>query len=503
MPSTYDALPYHDQAFATAHPDRLAVIGRLHGIAAAPVTECRVLELGCGLGGHLLPMAAVLPNSTFVGVDLSARQIDEGNAVVERLGLRNVELRAEDLMDFEGAGAPFDYIICHGVYSWVPPSVQHRIMSLCAEHLTADGLVMISYNTFPGWHGNGAVRDVLRYGARGVDDPREQVARALEFLALVARSTFDADGPYAQVLRAAAARLPSEHPTYVFHEYLEEHNAPLRFEDFAARATTAGLRWVADAELRDPSADLNDESRDFLTSFADDAVRCEQILDYLGNRRFRRDVLCRAGAEVRRWPDPAGLAGMRLVGMAEPVSTAPDLEGGVTERFRNPSGRVLPTADPSLKSALVRLHGAGAAGLDFDLLAADRSATPELGRALLACAQNGFVSLHTHLPDIASTLPDRPRASAVVRWQAEEGKLVVDSRYRSLRLDALSAAVLAELDGSRTRSAVREAVNRRLRSGRLRIEGRSDGGRTISDGELRRVLDEVLQGLAGLGLLLE
>lgn len=509
LSTTYDDLPYHDQAFVAAHPDRLAVVGRLHGVDASDPAECRVLELGCGLGGHLIPMAAVLPRSRLVGIDLSARQIEQGTAVVERLGLENVRLHQQDLLDYEGDAESFDYIVCHGVYSWVPPAVQDRILAICARCLSPQGLAMISYNTFPGWRANGAVRDLLRYGARGADRPREQLSQALDFLSLVARNLFDSESPYARVVQQAAERLPLEDPTYVFHEYLEESNAPVRFDDFVARATEAGLRFVGDADMRDPSARLSDEARSTLTAVADDVVRCEQFLDFLRDRRFRRDVLCRSDAAVERWPQPQALTGMFLVSWNEPVSARPRPEAGVTEQFRNAAGRVLSTADPLLKRALLLLHGARPRALAYPEIVARLQSQGEpvdeesLRRSLLACAGSAMVGLHAHRPPIAERASNRPRASVVARWQASEGKLVVDPRHRSLRLDPLTAAVLSLLDGTRDRAALRESVGLGLRAGRIEIAERPDRGRRVSRKELAPLVDGVLDALATLGLLLD
>ncbi len=506
--STYDELPYSDRAFVLAHPDRLAVVGALYGVSAAPVDECAVLELGCGLGGNLIPMAAVLPKSRFVGIDLSARQIEQGQAVVDRLGLENVELRRQDLMDFSAGEGRFDYILCHGVYSWVPPAVQDRILAICGQCLSPNGLAMISYNTYPGWRFNGAVRDILRYGARGADSPAEQVKQAMEFLSLIARNVFDGESPYGRVVRDAAERLAGENPTYVFHEYLESCNFPVSFEEFVGRSSSAGLRFVGDAGLYDPAGLLSDESRTALTAVADDVVRCEQMVDFLRNRRFRRDVLCPSEVATDRWPRPAALEGMLLVSQAAPVAAKPGAAAGAAAQFRSPAGRALSTAEPALKEALLLLHRARRRAVPYaELLEKVRSSVAKvdganLAQALLACAMSGLVELHTHLPAIAARPSESPRASVVARWQAAEGKLVVDPRHRSVRLDSLSAGVLALLDGKRDRRAVCDAIAEKLRTGKLKIDARSDGGRGASWPELRGIVDEVLDALAGLGLLL-
>src|SRR5262249_35039176 len=75
MPTTYDDLPYTPNAFAQSHPDRLATIATLLGLEAPRVDRARVLELGCGAGGNLIPMAEGLPEAKFIGVDLSERQV--------------------------------------------------------------------------------------------------------------------------------------------------------------------------------------------------------------------------------------------------------------------------------------------------------------------------------------------------------------------------------------------------------------------------------------------
>ena len=508
--TSYDELPYNDRAFVHAHPDRLAVIGALHGLRPAPPDRCRVLELGCGLGGNLLPMAAALPDSRFVGIDLSARQIEQGRAVARRLGLGNVELRQQDLADFDPGEGAFDYVLCHGVYSWVPPIVQERILSACRRGLAPHGLAMISYNAYPGWRANAAVRDVLRHGARGADAPGEQVARGLEFLGFVARNLFDADSPYARTVRAAAEHLAAEDPTYVFHEYLEEHNHPAHVEEFARLAARSGLRYVAEAALRDPSNQLTDEARPLLTGIADDLVRCEQTLDYLRGRTFRRDVLCHEGAPVQRWPQPAALKDMLLVALAEPASPRPKAAPGAVEQFRAAKGQKLSTSDAALKAALRALHAARPRAVPYaELLGRVKASVRQvdearLARSLLACATASLAEVHAYLPPIAARPGDRPHATAVARWQAGEGRLVVDLRHRSHELDDLTRAVLAMLDGTRDRRALCDELQAQLRAGRLTLrDARGRAVKAMPPGQVQRTNDEVLDALADLRLLTE
>src|SRR6267142_1438469 len=158
--TSYDEVPYDSKAFSETHPDRLATVATLFGMQPADVEHCRVLELGCADGSNLIPMAVGLPESAFAGIDLSPRQVGDGQATIATLGLKNVTLRVGSILDVGADEGIFDYIVCHGVYSWVPPEVQNRILTICNRNLAPNGVAYVSYNTYPGWHVRGMVRDL-------------------------------------------------------------------------------------------------------------------------------------------------------------------------------------------------------------------------------------------------------------------------------------------------------------------------------------------------------
>src|SRR5262245_26774329 len=137
---------------AECHPDRLFVVGRLFGLNPPPVETCRVLELGCSTGGNLLAAAATLPKAQLVGVDLSDAQLDVGRRIAKRAGISNCELITADLMTFEPEPGGFDYVVSHGVYSWVPPAVRDRLFTVAKKALAPTGLGYVSYNAYPGGH---------------------------------------------------------------------------------------------------------------------------------------------------------------------------------------------------------------------------------------------------------------------------------------------------------------------------------------------------------------
>ena len=72
----YDEVRYPGRFYPQTSPERLATLGTLFGLNPAPVDHCRVLELGCGDGGNLLPLAELLPRSSFLGIDLARAAIE-------------------------------------------------------------------------------------------------------------------------------------------------------------------------------------------------------------------------------------------------------------------------------------------------------------------------------------------------------------------------------------------------------------------------------------------
>src|SRR5207237_10705778 len=112
------------------HPGRLATAATFLGMHPPDVAQCRLLEVGCNDGANLIPMAMSLPSAQFVGCDLSSRAVDAGGRMIAELGLSNIALVEEDLSALSPSYGTFDYIVAHGVYSWVPASVPDALFAL-------------------------------------------------------------------------------------------------------------------------------------------------------------------------------------------------------------------------------------------------------------------------------------------------------------------------------------------------------------------------------------
>ena len=219
---SYDETPYHSGGRKHTHPDRLAVLATLFGLRPQPVESCRVLELGCGVGANLAAMACSLPASSFVGLDLSPRQIGQGQAMVREAGLTNITLEAGDLRDLGAECGPFDYIIAHGLLSWVPPEVQRHLFEVVKENLADSGIAFVSYNTYPGWHLRAAVRGMLLHHTRGVSDPDERVRYARTLINALPEALVRSDSAYAALLREERDNIGTLTDSHILHDLMSE-----------------------------------------------------------------------------------------------------------------------------------------------------------------------------------------------------------------------------------------------------------------------------------------
>jgi methyltransferase-like protein/cyclopropane fatty-acyl-phospholipid synthase-like methyltransferase len=505
--TSYEELPYSRNPFYPTHPDCLATVAALHGLGTAPVTRCRVLELGCAGGGNLVPMAAELPDSEFVGIDLSPRQIAEGQELVDALGLRNITLRPLSILDVDASFGTFDYIISHGVYSWVPAEVQERILQISRDHLAANGVAYVSYNTYPGWHLRGMVRDMLGYHARQFGDVPTRVRQTRAFLDFLQHAVRDPEGTYGQYVRKEAEMLERESDTYLFHEHLEDVNCPLWFHEFAGRAGAHGLQYLAEAQPWAVLANVPAQFQHIVDGISRDRIAREQYLDFLGGRIFRRSLLCHANVAIAPEPSAEVVPSLRATALVKPVNPLPDLRSDAPEQFQTRTESVsLTTNKPSVKAALTVLYEVWPRSMPFDAVCGEigrrlecETDREELAHFLLNCYAAQMVELHVHEPLFVLAISDRPIGSPPARVLALNERRVPNLRHRSVELDDFDRLVFCHLDGSRDRAALLDMLAESVAEGVLALEG------APADVPLREALDAALTAclrrLAGHALL--
>jgi SAM-dependent methyltransferase len=441
----YDRVPYPGHPFPQTHPDRLATVATMFGLRPAPPDACRLLELGCGDGGNLVPMAYGLRESAFCGVDLSGRAIERAAATAGALGLDNLDLHHADLTALPPLGR-FDFIVAHGVYSWVAPAARDALLAACGAHLAPGGVAYVSYDVLPGGHLREITRQMLRWHLREVSEPEQRIAQARALLEAVHAAGADGD-ELRQRLAWQAAWALAQTDASLYHDELAEHHEAVLFTDFVAHAARHGLRFLAEADVFEmDTGPLPDELRGAAV------LEREQYLDFFKGRMFRQTLLCHAEAEPRE-PGAEVVSGMLAATPARPASD-PAAAGRV--EFRGPHGASLTTDHEAVKRAFTRLGEAWPAALPVGELG-DGAVVEALRRAYAA----NLVHLHVWAPDLATTPSERPGASALARLQAAEGTRVTTLRHTSVEIpDEIGRRLIELLDGTRDRAALAAELGR-------------------------------------------
>lgn len=473
---SYEQVPYDSNPFTVTHPDGMALIALLHGLTPASARRCRVLELGCAGGGNLIPMALTLAESQFVGIDLSPRQIAMGQARVDALALPNIQLKALSILDVDETFGTFDYIICHGVFSWVPRVVQEKILDICRRHLAPQGIAYVSYNTYPGWHLWSLVRGMLSFHASHFKDTPIKIHQARAMLALLGEALKDSSELYGQILCQQVEETAKHNDAYLFHEHLEDVNTPAYFHEFVERAAGHGLQYLEEAHFSQPMpSTVPPQVRDVLQRMPVDLIHREQYLDFLRGRTFRRTLLCQKEAVVRRPPAADVVKGLCMTAHAQPSSAVPELFSNAPEEFRRTDGRTVKSNDPLVKTALTVLAEEWPAPVAFAELwdaveqrlsqgpaaareALDRGPKP-VAEAMLGCYMGHMLEMYVDPPRFTLAPGPRPTASPLARLQAAAGDaLITNLRHASVEVNPFDRAVLSGLDGSRDQAALESRV---------------------------------------------
>lgn len=419
-------------------PARLAYIAAINGYdppdLSKPFTWC---ELGCGKGTTALILAATHPNGQFHACDFNPAHIDYAESLRRAAEIDNLVLHSKSFRDMLAEDLPpLDFIVLHGVYSWVPDAVRAEIHDFVRRRLAPGGLVMVSYNAMPGWAHLMPLRHMIRAYADAVPGtPAEKVRQAfarMEFLAKNGAAYFSTHPSAAEWLDEIA----DQDIRYVAHEYLTPHGTPFYFSEVTDAMGDVGLSFVGSTAPRNNYAELMAPVQfDDVLASAPNRTALEMQRDFIANTRFRRDVFaaqpCRHGA--------AGAASLaHLDAVAFSLTALPEqlpLEsaaGTLTFDFRNE------------RDAVTAIHA---------LLASRPAGASDIHRAAgLRSEQETSVLIQKMV--VAGHLDACPRAHSAAGWP-KINSMLIDAALRE-RLSELPLACPAT--GAASNSEVLHAI---------------------------------------------
>jgi len=501
MASEYDALFYAGKPSRERHPDRMSVIAALAGVESPAVDTASVLELGCGTGQNIIALAACLPKAGFLGIDNSQAQIADGEKFISELGLANVKLHCVDLNDFPASCGSFDYIICHGVFSWVPRETQLQILSLIYKHLNPKGIAHVSYNCSPGWSWRGIIRQIAKKHdtiESGLDT-RVRDSRAL--LSAIALALEDSGSPYALASCAEVQGILGQSDSYFYHELLATENHPLSVLDFIELAGSAGLKYLGDSRLSRMRAgrlrwlDVPVSYEGLIEKAGSRSDLIEQYFDYLWPTAVRDSLVCHMEAGALQGISFQGIKDFFVSSPLVPLNEHIAFDQSI-EEFIDPRNMVIEVKSPVAKAALSMLAAKWPEAVSYRELCIasaqilgrrklESDEKDELAEELLKFFGYSLVDCFKEPPLCSRAIGERPKTSALARLQAAKTNWAVNYRHEYLMLSGFERRLLELLDGTRdVPSLFSELVNPVL-SGEVVL---AEEGERVSDSERQKAL---------------
>lgn len=508
QPSPYDSLPYSSGAYPESHPDLLSGIGRLFGLDSPDPENCRVLEFACADGSNLLPMACEFPNSEFIGIDLSQKQIDVAQDAVRETGIKNTTFHAINLLDAdEVLEGKYDYIIAHGLYAWIPDNVKKKLLELSKKYLSPNGIVYISYNTLPGWRPLQALREMMIYHTAGIEDLAQKSGQARAFLNFMANAVPE-DDPYGVTLKKQSQFLSNYSDAYFVHDWLETENDPLYFHQFVNAADAEGLQYLGESNVPSMFAvDFAKETLRTLKSISTDQVSFEQYLDFVRNRRFRQTLLCHDNLPLSRDLKAARLDSMYLrTTVATNSTNEVDVfrtRNGSKIKVKNDIARLLlrvlvekyPDSAPFMELSDELHRQLSAESIDESI--AQHQGDEKVTHLLLDAIVRGLVDVSGRCFIAGSGSCDLPRAQAYARYQAKNSFAVTNRLNETKRLDPLALLLIRHLDGNTTRESLVDVLAKAIEAGDIKLE---EDEPSQADGSDDYISNEMLQELVNEGV---
>jgi methyltransferase-like protein/cyclopropane fatty-acyl-phospholipid synthase-like methyltransferase len=508
----YDSLPYPSKFFTKTHPDHLAALAGLYGMNPKPPEQCRVLELGCGNGSNLISHAFYLPEAEFVGVDISGKHIDRAKDWTNDLKLKNLDFREIDLSEMtRGEFGEFDYIVGHGLISWIPESVTEKVFEIFREMLAPEGVGYLSYNTYPGSHYRNMVRQIMRFHTKAIDEPMQQIQESISFLSLLSENTNEKK-VFQTILDSELKRHFERDASDIFHDDLSEAYRPLYFHEFVARLKENGLQYLCETELHAMSVKNFPPAVQEFINRIEDTVEREQYIDFFLGRVFRQTLFCREKIDLNRHPEPSAMDKFLVASSIRPAAENPELSVQKPEKFAAGKGFGIEIDHPPTKTAFNILGNSWAQAVPVtellrrsreelektDYAPADWEKEFGITRAIMfqIVQATDLIKLHVFQPEAVQEVSRMPQINELARWQITEETDSVTTLFAiNIEIDdEVSRHLLKLLDGTRDRRRLLEDLREFIEANE-EIEGKPE----LLD-NLENWLDESLTQLARLGL---
>lgn len=516
---SYNEIPYTSHAFAISRPERLAANATLFGMTPAKMETARILELGGAAGQNVIRFAADYPKSKVVCIDLAEVQVADGQKHVKKMGLKNIELKTMSITDIDESFGEFDYIICHGVFSWVPDFVQEKILDICNKNLSENGVAYISYNTLPGWNMANTIRDMMLYHGENFQNSKEAIEQGRLFLNFVSSALKGNETSYAKFLNGEAEKVSKQGDYYLRHEHFSENNKSFYFHQFNEMANKHGLKYLCDSSL--PSmylGNMPEKARKELGA-VNDIVRTEQYMDFITNRRFRTTLICKNSVALDRNITNEKLNSLYfnidvkysgdLNKVKMDTNTKYEFEvAGRTATSNGAATTALFVASIKNPHQFYSIDEYVKMIQDLGVKTDKSQIVAEISNAIMTMVFSGGVQVSLIPLNAVHKVSNKPLASPTARAQIElnaQCGVVTSQAHTPFQIDVIKAKLLLLCDG---KSEVEQIKDKMLKAFESKEYTITEGDKEIKDAkDAKRILDtgvdSLLQALANANLLIK
>lgn len=449
---SYEEIPYVSGTYSFTHPRWTGTLARTLGVQSANPAVSRILEIGCGDGSNILPIAGDYPLAHLEGFDLSESAIEKGLDLINKCNLSNIKLFKGDINEESVVTGKFDYIIAHGVLSWISDSTRAKLFKLISDHLSPAGIAFISFNSFPGWHIRLILREAILLRINPSLKPHELIAVArttLQEIVQLKPKFMDIGGDFLEQEVKKMLEMPD---WFLFHDLLEQYNQPFYLKEVLEFAQESNLKFVCDTDLVRSSLSLQNPhiSR----------VEQEQSFDIIGKRCFRSILLCKSDIPVKEHPDFSVLGASNIIGDLKPEFELLDHRAPVTEKFSHKQiNLTISVKDPKIRLSLRELSKLAPQAVAFETflstLGTKYGCTSDdiqnIAKNLFNLMCTGVISFSAFpFPEIPSALPDKPKVSPLAREQSTSILVVPNAFHQSVPITLDSVPLIKLLDGTRS-----------------------------------------------------
>lgn len=516
----YDDTLYRSDPFVKTHPEHLASLGILFGFTPVNPLQCRVLEIGCAMGGNIIPMAMNYPDSEFVGIDISSNQINIATNQAASIGLKNIKLLNISIEQIDDSFGKFDFIICHGVFSWVPPQIQQKILDVCQKQLSEFGIAYISYNVHPGWHIKNIVKDLMRLRSQNstLEDKVSDAKKVVELY-----SSYDL--PLKNVFNKQLETLNTVPNHYILHEHLADYNIPFYFYDFINLAKRNKLTYLCDASFSENFiSSLPETLQQQILDMSDDRTMVEQYYDFAVGRTFRSTLFVHDQHRINPIVETQRIRLLSLIGDLKIKDTSYNLtdNSDVVFTSKNTTSPELTACIPITKAALKCLEESWPCSLNFNDLF--QLSYQKLGLSIetrdqqilekdiqqlcddltTAYQSNSLRLFRINPPLCVNQASDKPIVSPLIAQQVKDKhEIFTTQHHESLSLDDNLKNIIPFLFGTNTQVELVNIVNQLFNEGKLAFPNQKTPETASESQELSHtILSTLLQKMIQIGIMI-